>query len=132
METNDNARIILYGERVLQRESPPDQGEVMQMLDRVTRALVDKSDPERAKRAIGYAKRYEDDVVILRAKMEPPGHLTPAQWSEELDKAMARALALEARATGYAGDAGSGGRRSRGNRGNRIPPAKARARRLSG
>ena len=37
-------------------------------------------------------------------KMEPPGHLTPAQWSEELDKAMARALALEARATGYAGD----------------------------
>jgi thiol-disulfide isomerase/thioredoxin len=76
----------------------------MQMLDRVTRALVDKSDPERAKRAIGYAKRYQNDVTVLRAKMEPPGHLTPAQWSEELDKAMARALALEARATGYAGD----------------------------
>ena len=103
-ETNDNARIILYGEKVFQRESPPDQSDVMQMLDRVTRALVDKNDPEQAKRAIGYAKRYEGDVAALRAKMEPPGHLTPAQWSEELDKAMARALALEARATGNAGD----------------------------
>jgi len=103
-DTNDNARIVLYGERVLQREPPPDEGDVMQMLDRVTRALVDNSQPEPAKRAVGYAKRYESDVVALRAKMEPPGHLSPAQWSEELDKAMARALALEARATGYAGD----------------------------
>jgi thiol-disulfide isomerase/thioredoxin len=103
-ETNDNPRIILYGERVLERESPPDPGDVMQMLDRVTRALVDKSDPENAKRAIDYAKRYERDVAALRAKMDPPGHLTPPQWSEELDKMLARALALEARATGYAGD----------------------------
>src|SRR5580700_8294237 len=103
-ETNDNGRIILYGERVLRREPPPDEGEVMQMLDRVTRALVDKSDVENGRRAIAYAKRYEDDVAVLRMKMEPPGHLTPALWSEELDKAMARSLALEARATGYAGD----------------------------
>jgi thiol-disulfide isomerase/thioredoxin len=103
-DVNDNVRIILYGEKVLQRESPPDEGDTMQMLDRVTRALVDKSDPEQAKRAIGYAKRYESDVTALRAKMEPPGHLTPGQWSQELDKAMARALALEGRATGYAGD----------------------------
>jgi thiol-disulfide isomerase/thioredoxin len=103
-DTNDNARIVLYGEKVLQRESPPDEGDVMQMLDRVTRALVDKSEPEPSKRAIAYAKRYESDVDALRAKMEPPGHLTPAQWSEELDKAMARALALDARATGGAGD----------------------------
>ena len=103
-ELNDNARIILYGERVLLREPSPDDGDAMQMLDRVIRALVDKNDPEQAKRAISYAKRYENDVTVLRAKMEPPGHLTPAQWSEELDKAMARALALEARATGDAGD----------------------------
>jgi thiol-disulfide isomerase/thioredoxin len=103
-ELNDNTRIILYGEKVLQREPAPDEGDVMQMLDRVTRALVDKNDPEQAKRALGYTKRYENDVALLRAKMEPPGHLTPAQWLEELDKAMARALALEARATGDAGD----------------------------
>jgi thiol-disulfide isomerase/thioredoxin len=36
--------------------------------------------------------------------MEPPGHLTPGQWSEELDKVTARALALKARATGNADD----------------------------
>jgi thiol-disulfide isomerase/thioredoxin len=112
-EMNDNPRIVLYGEKVLQREPPPDEGDVMQMLDRVTRALVDKSDLEPARRAIGYAKRYENDVTVLRAKMEPPGHLTPAQWSEELDKAMARALALEARATGYAGDPEAASRTAR-------------------
>jgi thiol-disulfide isomerase/thioredoxin len=103
-DLNDNIRIILYGERVLQREPPPDEGDSMQMLDRVIRALVDKNDPDQAKRALGYAKRYEGDVAALRVKMEPPGHLTPAQWSQELDKAMARALALEGRASGYAGD----------------------------
>jgi len=111
METNDNARIVLYGEEVLQRESPPDQGDAIQMLDRVTRALVEKTEPdpakrtiENAKRAIRYARRYENDVAVLRMKMDPPGHLTPGQWSEELDKMMARALALDARATGYGGD----------------------------
>lgn len=104
IETNDNARIILYGEKVLQRESPPDQGDTIQMLDRVTRALVEQTDPGHAKSAIRYARRYENDIAILRTKMEPPGHLTPGQWSEELDKMMARALALDARATGYAGD----------------------------
>jgi thiol-disulfide isomerase/thioredoxin len=111
IETNDNARIVLYGEKVLQRESPPDQGDAIQLLDRVTRALVDKTDPDPAKRtietaksAVRYARRYQNDVAVLRGKMDPPGHLTPGQWSEELDKMMARALALDARATGYAGD----------------------------
>jgi thiol-disulfide isomerase/thioredoxin len=103
-ETNDNRRIVLYGERVLQRESPPDRGDVLQMLDRVILALVDQKDSPQSKRAIGYAKRYLDDVAVMRTKMEPPGHLTPALWSEELDKAMARGLLLEARATGYSGD----------------------------
>jgi thiol-disulfide isomerase/thioredoxin len=104
METNDHARIIRYGEAALRQLTPPDANDVMPMLDRVTRALVEKSDPEQAKRAMEYAKRYRGDVTALRAKMEPPGHLTTGQWSEELDKMMARALALEARATGNAGD----------------------------
>ena len=103
-EANDTGRIVLYGEKVLQRESPPDQGDVLQVLDRVIYALVENKDIEQSKRAIAYAKRYEDDVAVMRKKMEPPGHLTPAMWSEELDKAMARGLLLEARATGYAGD----------------------------
>ena len=105
VETNDNARIILYGERVLSRATPPDlQGDLPTLLDRVIRALVDKEDPGQAKRAIVYAKRYEADIVEARVKLQPPGHLTPVQWSEELNKANARALAMEARATGYTGD----------------------------
>jgi thiol-disulfide isomerase/thioredoxin len=104
METNDNARIILYGEKVLARETPPDNSDTMGMLDRVIRSLIDKSDPAQAKQAIAFANRYESDVAALRTKMEPPGHLTPGQWSEELNKASARALALKARATGNAGD----------------------------
>lgn len=104
MDTNDNARIMLYGERVLQTTPAPDSNEMMIVLDRVIRALLDKDDVQRSKRAIALAKRYEADVTALREKMEPPGHLTPAQWSQELDKAMARALALDARATGNAGD----------------------------
>lgn len=104
METNDNARIILYGEKVLQSMSAADSSDTMQILDRVIRALVDRDDPERAKRAIPLVKRYEADVAALREQMEPPGHLTAAQWSEELDKALARSLALDARATGNAGN----------------------------
>lgn len=104
IDTNDNPRIILYGQRVLQMMSEPDSNETMIILDRVIRALVDKDDADRARRAVALAKRYEADVTALRAKMEPPGHLTPAQWSEELDKAMARALALDARATGNLGN----------------------------
>jgi thiol-disulfide isomerase/thioredoxin len=100
MDSNDDARIILYGEKVLHQESPDD----MTLIDRVTRALVEKNDPDQAKRALEYANRYGKDVLDLRARQQPPGHLTAGQWSEELDHAMARALALKARATGYAGD----------------------------
>jgi thiol-disulfide isomerase/thioredoxin len=106
MDTSDNERIILYGEKVLARSTPPDlTGDIPQLLDRVIRALVDKENPDRAKRAVVYAERYEADIAEARTKVGPPGHLTPVQWQEELDKANARALALEARATGYSGDA---------------------------
>ena len=95
IETDDGARIILYGERVIGSMAKDD----MTLIDRLTRALLNSSDPEDAKKALMYAKRYEGDVLALRAQ-SPPGHLTPGQWSDEIDIAMARALALEARATG--------------------------------
>lgn len=105
METNDGPRIVRYGEIILGKETPPDSNETMVILDRVIRTLVDDGDLERSKRALPLAARYENDVAALRAKNSPPpGHLTPGQWSEELDKAMARALALKAYATGNAGD----------------------------
>ena len=105
MESNDNARIAEYGEKVIFNAFPPDSNETIILLDRLIRALVDKPDVQRASRARALVRRYETDVRVLRAKNEPPpGHMTAVLWSEELDKAMARALALDARATGYSGD----------------------------
>ena len=105
MEANDNARIAEYGEKVIFNAFPPDSNETIILLDRLIRALVDKPDVQRASRARALVRRYETDVRVLRAKNEPPpGHMTAVLWSEELDKAMARALALDARATGYSGD----------------------------
>jgi thiol-disulfide isomerase/thioredoxin len=103
LDLNDQARIILYGEKVLERE-PAGASDDVTLIDRVTRALVDKEDAAQAKKALQYAQRYEADIVAMREKAQPPGHLTPGQWSDELDRASARALALDARATGYAGD----------------------------
>jgi len=106
-DSNDNARIILYGEKLLQAAAAAKTNDDLTLLDRVTRALLETSDAtknqESARKALGYAKRYEADVVAMRAQ-SPPGHLTPGQWSDEVDKALARALALEARATGDAGE----------------------------
>jgi thiol-disulfide isomerase/thioredoxin len=98
MQINDTERIVLYGEKVLERETPDDST----LLDRLIRALVDGDDAERAKRAIVLSKRYEKDIEDLRSR-PPQGHLTAVQWRDELDHAAARALALEARALGNAG-----------------------------
>jgi thiol-disulfide isomerase/thioredoxin len=106
-DSNDNARIVLYGEKLLQTAAAAKIIDDLTMLDRVIRALVESADrtndQEQARKALGYAKRYEADVVAMRAQ-SPPGHLTPGQWSDEVDRALARALALEARATGDAGE----------------------------
>lgn len=108
MDSNDTARIILYGEKAL--AAAPASGasatpapDDMQLLDRVTRALEESGDKEQAKRAIGYALRYEKNIVGFR-RQDPPGHSTRGQWNEDLDRAMARVLALRARATGATGD----------------------------
>lgn len=95
MDSNDDARIVLYGEKVLKSGAKDD----MVLIDRVTRVLVDSSDPEQQKQSLEYAKRYEADVVA-RGKDNPPGHLTPGQWSDEVARALARALVLQARAVG--------------------------------
>ncbi|HVW83761.1 MAG TPA: thioredoxin-like domain-containing protein [Bryobacteraceae bacterium] len=99
VESNDHARIILYGEKVLQAEPKSDD---LQLIDRVTRALLNTEDPARAKEALEYAKRYEGMVEAMRSRAAE-GHLSPGQWSEQIDKAKARVLVLEARATGNIG-----------------------------
>ncbi|HTA43292.1 MAG TPA: TlpA disulfide reductase family protein [Bryobacteraceae bacterium] len=95
VDSNDEARIVLYGEKVLANGTKDD----MTLIDRVTRALVDSSDPDQLKKSVEYAKRYEADVLALR-QQSPPGHLTAGQWSDEVSRALARALVLEAHAVG--------------------------------
>jgi thiol-disulfide isomerase/thioredoxin len=97
MDANDRDRIVLYGEKLL--ITAPDD---IQLLDRVMKELTEKGDAQSAKRALEYGKRYEAAVGTVR-KQPPQGHLTPGQWSQQLDRATARIYALEAQAFGNAG-----------------------------
>ncbi len=97
IETNDDRRLILYGERVLER----DQDDV-QVLDRVTRALLASDTKDTSERALKYAQHYEKLVADLRMRPADP-RAGEAMWQEETDRGLARALALEARATGNIG-----------------------------
>ena len=97
LEAGDQRRLIQYGERVLARD--PDD---LQILERVTRALLSADGKEAATRALAYAKRYEEGVRKI-AKQPPPTAFGPARWSEEVDRGLGRAFVLEARATGNLG-----------------------------
>lgn len=97
IENKDERRIILYGERVLARES-----EDLQVLDRVTRALLSSEARDPAERALKYARRYEELVGEMR-KQSPPGRVSAGQWQEDLDRGASRALVMQARATGNLG-----------------------------
>jgi thiol-disulfide isomerase/thioredoxin len=100
MDANDHARVILYGEKVLKAEPKSDD---LQLMDQVTRSLLDSDDKDAAKRALGYAKRYREGLEVMRPQFTE-GHMSEGQWSAEIDKSVARALVLEARATGNLGD----------------------------
>jgi thiol-disulfide isomerase/thioredoxin len=97
IETRDDRRIILYGERVLAREQDD-----LQILERVARALLAGDAKDTSERALKYAQRYEQLVGGMRKQSADPRR-SQAQWQEEMDRGMARALALEARATGNLG-----------------------------
>jgi len=99
VDLNDRPRIILYGEKLLAGK----QGDEMEILDHVARALLYSDDAESAKRALAYAKRYEIAVDAL-GQRPPEGHTTAAQWADLADRARARATAVEARATGNLGN----------------------------
>jgi thiol-disulfide isomerase/thioredoxin len=97
IETKDDRRVIEYGERVLARE-PSDAP----ILDKVIRSLLVLGTPDASRRALQFAKQYEE---LLRQTLAqtPPGHFSQAQWQEEVDKGLGRVLACEARATGNLG-----------------------------
>ncbi len=97
IELKDDRRIVLYGGWVLDHEAGDTQ-----ILDRVTRALLSSDSKETSERALQYAKRYVDQLADL-GKEPPAGHLGAADWKMEIDRGIARAMALEARATGNLG-----------------------------
>ncbi len=99
VETKDDRRILLYGERVLARD-----GDDVQLLDRVARALLaaPKVDAAAAGRALDYARRSQKLVVPMRAR-KPSDRISQARWNDEVDSALCRAMILESRATGALG-----------------------------
>ena len=97
IENKDERRIILYGERVLARDKDD-----LQILDRVARALLSGDSKETSERALKYSKHYEELVRAMRGQ-PASAHLSKAQWDEEINRSLGRALVLEARATGNLG-----------------------------
>jgi thiol-disulfide isomerase/thioredoxin len=97
METHDDRRTILYGERVLARDEDD-----LQILDRVARALLASDAKDTSERALKYSQRYEKLVAEMRKQPASP-RASQGQWQEELDRGQARALSLQARATGNLG-----------------------------
>jgi thiol-disulfide isomerase/thioredoxin len=97
VENKDERRLILYGERVLARD--PDDPSI---LERVARALNSTGDKEQAGRALKYARHYEQLLLSMDTDKASGGR-EAAQLREELDQRLARALVLEAQATGNLG-----------------------------
>ena len=94
VEIRDDARIIRYGEPTL--ETTPND---VTLLDRVSRALLnigsnDAAGKDNARRALGYAKRFEDYVI----RVPVPTGYDAVKNQEDHDQALARALLYESRA----------------------------------
>jgi len=100
LDTKDDRRIILYGERVLVRDKDD-----LELLERVAQALLAREPGDKAgcQRALDYARRLE--TGLRAAEKEPPSGTGLGKWREELDRDLGRALLLEARATGQSGKA---------------------------
>jgi len=97
VEAKDEKRVILYGERVLEQESPDRKSDDAQLLERVTRALLSTTAPDNAARALKYAKRLEELAGRIRREGSA-GSAGKAEWQEELDRLLGRALVFQARA----------------------------------
>jgi thiol-disulfide isomerase/thioredoxin len=105
VEARDDGRIIMYGERVLARQ--PDD---LQILEQVTRALLAGGSREAWERALKYARRYEmlvrqmqKDNTRAGGALWAPSGPGAAQWRNETDRGIGRALCDEARASGNLG-----------------------------
>jgi thiol-disulfide isomerase/thioredoxin/tetratricopeptide (TPR) repeat protein len=98
IELHDDRRLIEYGERALAID--PDD---LQILDRVTGALLksETTNPEKAARALVYAKRFESIVSIVET--EKVERRDAARRKDEVDRGLSRAYLYQARALGTLG-----------------------------
>src|SRR5687768_5820013 len=97
LEANDKRRILVWGERSLEKN--PDQPQV---LERVARILLESDDKDSSERAQKYARRFEEGIRTLSSDA-PTNPRQEAQFHDEYDRAIGRGLALQARATGNLG-----------------------------
>jgi len=95
VENKDDARIVRYGEKVL--EHTPDD---VVTLDKVALSLVALGGKENAEKALKYARTFQDLIDGMSA---PSGADAP-QIQEERDRAESRTLMTQARAQAILGD----------------------------
>jgi thiol-disulfide isomerase/thioredoxin len=97
MEARDDNRTLKYGEKVIARgdEDP-------QVLERVSRILLKSDDAQNAERALKYARKFEEIMRSLE-KEGPSEARNKGQMTDELDRAVGRAMVLQARAIGNLG-----------------------------
>ncbi len=101
MEANDDDAIVTYGERVLARQ--PDD---LQILDRVIQSLLAGDNPDKARRALPHAVHYEELLHGMQLASGGHGGMSAAEWKDQTDRAISRALVYQARATGILGQPG--------------------------
>lgn len=102
IDSGDKRRLLRFGSNVIERgtRSP-------QILDHVSRALLDSKTPEDLGRALRYAKLLEDELTKLVLRFENPSKAVSNRGRRliEAEKGIARALTFQARATGELGNA---------------------------
>jgi thiol-disulfide isomerase/thioredoxin len=105
--TRDSRRTALYGERVIAAgAAEPD------LVRRVTEALLTNGGKPAAELALKYARQYQS-LVRAFEKDKPSSRRRQAEWREEVDRELGRALLLEARAAVVAGAPGDAGKLAR-------------------
>jgi len=97
IDLKDDARTILYGQRVL-LDTPDD----MLLLDRVARALLASGGRENAEKSLQYSRGFEQNIKKAAA---PDGRDT-GHKQEERDRGLSRALLYQAKAKTILGERG--------------------------
>ncbi len=95
IELKDNPRIVKYGERVLARN-----GDEIDILEKVTRALLASRGKEPSEKALKYARQLEKSVHELE---KPPSGKMRWQMVLEIQQALNKSLVYQARASGNLG-----------------------------